>query len=372
VSTQINVTVDSGGLRQRARQLQAAARQGQLEQDRTQRTKAEAIAQQTAKRASEGQNAEGLALYGSPYKQPRVQRRPVETRQISQDILLAPIAAPLGTVPTGSLYTVNGLAASKLPTALRFNEKACTFYVSATSIGEPYQSIFSSFSPLPNNYSLQIPASKNLGIQTLGTDKGISTGGTRSFTLEAWLHLPSLPTIASSPSSFELGIAGNFLSIGVRRLCSIAIDLSDASASFPASPTVYWYGTRTDTSPSFFVEFYSIVNSDLVDGTNDTVVPIFNNWNHFAIIMKDSILYWFINGKIFRVVSGIDSTCSDNVYGSNPSIVGADFSPSFAPYSNLLLYVSGIAYDSAPLYFRGVRFTPKVRYGLTGFEPQHY
>jgi len=365
MSTRITVAVDSGGLKESNKQQILANRLAKLDSDAEQ--KLESRVKQTAEAAQPNTQPPVAAVSQKlrPQDEPAANREPV-------GVLLSPLAAPLGTTPTGGLLTASGLTASQLPGALRFKEQSCNFFVTSTSIVDPSQSIFSNFSPLPGKFSVQIPASKGLSIQTLGTLKGILTGGSRSFTLEAWLRLPSTPSSISSPAVFELGIAGQLFSSAVTRLCSVSIGLGDASQAFPAQPSVYWYGTRTDVSPPVNGEFFSVVNTDLVDGANDTVLPAFDAWNHFAIIMNADVLYWFINGKLYRTVSGIDSTCSDNVFGANPPQVEADFSPAFASYKNLYLFVSGIAYNSDALYFRGVRLTPQVRYSLTGFTPEHY
>jgi hypothetical protein len=80
VSTQINVTVGSGGLIARAAQLQNAARQAQLERERTERIEAEAKTQRDAKLAAEGKAPDGSSLYGAPINKPEIDRRPAAHR----------------------------------------------------------------------------------------------------------------------------------------------------------------------------------------------------------------------------------------------------------------------------------------------------
>jgi hypothetical protein len=86
VSTQINVTVDSGGLRARARQLQNAARQAQLERERTQRVEAESKTQRDAKLAAEGKAPDGSSLYGAPVNKPEIDRRPAAYRTTKEGL----------------------------------------------------------------------------------------------------------------------------------------------------------------------------------------------------------------------------------------------------------------------------------------------
>jgi hypothetical protein len=80
VSTQINVTVGSGGLSDKARQLQTAARQAQLEKERQQRLEAEGTEQRNAKLEAEGRAPDGSLLYGARFKQPEIDRRPAANR----------------------------------------------------------------------------------------------------------------------------------------------------------------------------------------------------------------------------------------------------------------------------------------------------
>jgi hypothetical protein len=81
VSTQINITVDSGGLSARAKQQQEAARLAQLERERTRRVEAEAKSQRDAKQAAEGRRPDGQPQFGAPSPKPRQQDEPAATRR---------------------------------------------------------------------------------------------------------------------------------------------------------------------------------------------------------------------------------------------------------------------------------------------------
>jgi hypothetical protein len=92
VSTQINVAVDSGGLREQARQLQNAARQAQLEKERTTRVEQDATALRAQKQASgatgqlvssgsaPGQSANTFARFGPSFKPVLPQEEPAAQR----------------------------------------------------------------------------------------------------------------------------------------------------------------------------------------------------------------------------------------------------------------------------------------------------
>ena len=88
MSTQINVTVGSGGLSDKARQLQTAARQAQLEKERQQRLEAEGTEQRNAKLQAEGRAPDGTLLYGPGFKQPEIERRPAASRSGGQGLNL--------------------------------------------------------------------------------------------------------------------------------------------------------------------------------------------------------------------------------------------------------------------------------------------
>lgn len=88
MSTNINVTVDSGGLSERAKQQQLAARQAQLEKERTINLSAEALDKRVAAQAAKGLSLNGQPLYTAGLKQPQLERRPAATRTVGKDFLL--------------------------------------------------------------------------------------------------------------------------------------------------------------------------------------------------------------------------------------------------------------------------------------------
>ena len=90
MSTQINVTVGSGGLSDKARQLQTAARQAQLEKERQQRLEAQGSEQRNAKLEAEGKARDGSPLYSSGFRQPEIDRRPAANRQGLPSLLFVP------------------------------------------------------------------------------------------------------------------------------------------------------------------------------------------------------------------------------------------------------------------------------------------
>jgi hypothetical protein len=80
MSTQINVTVGSGGLPEKAKQQQQAARQAQLEKERQRRIEAQGQQQRIAALAADGRASDGSVLSGGNAKQPLPQPRPAAFR----------------------------------------------------------------------------------------------------------------------------------------------------------------------------------------------------------------------------------------------------------------------------------------------------
>jgi hypothetical protein len=80
VSSQINITVDSGGLSAKAKQQQQAARLAQLERERTHRIEAEAQAQRDAKLYAEGRRPDGQPLINDSAQKLKPQDEPAASR----------------------------------------------------------------------------------------------------------------------------------------------------------------------------------------------------------------------------------------------------------------------------------------------------
>lgn len=82
MSTNINITVSSGDLSDKVKQLQQSARQEQLEKERQQRLEVQGTEQRKAKLEAEGRAPDGSLLYGARFNQPQIERRPAAYRQL--------------------------------------------------------------------------------------------------------------------------------------------------------------------------------------------------------------------------------------------------------------------------------------------------
>jgi hypothetical protein len=109
VSTQINVTVDSGGLRARAKQQQNAARQARLDKERTTRIEQQGAEQRTAQKAAAGQNPNGTSRSYPSFRPLAIAEEPSAQRLASSGTVAGVewriTFSPLNTTPMTSLDT---------------------------------------------------------------------------------------------------------------------------------------------------------------------------------------------------------------------------------------------------------------------------
>ncbi|MEN9828002.1 MAG: hypothetical protein RJA11_618 [Bacteroidota bacterium] len=210
MTTQINITVDSGGLSERAKQQQQAARQAQLEKERTLNLSAEALDKRVAAQAAKGQSLNGQPLYTAGFKQPQVERRPAANRASSETVILTPLAAPLGTNIISPLTIPANESVIADPNSLRYKEKFGNFFLvgpayggGATTVLPTDPGLFSDFGPslgknsiriTDDSPSVSISAFKyhSIAAQTLGGRKKMPVGSNAPFTVEAWLYVPQV------------------------------------------------------------------------------------------------------------------------------------------------------------------------------------
>jgi hypothetical protein len=127
VTTKINVTIDSGGLSDRAKQQQQAARQAQLEKERQQRIKAEGADQRSARLKSEGKAPDESLLYGPGFKQPDIERRPAANRFAQFDFGEGYFTVARGANDIASVTVRSGNKATVLTIDLTGSEKPVGF-----------------------------------------------------------------------------------------------------------------------------------------------------------------------------------------------------------------------------------------------------
>lgn len=357
MSTQINVTVDSGGLSERARQQVTANRQAKLEADQRKQLEAKAAAGRQAERAAADQS-------GKPARKQAAPDEPAAHRRGGAEVILHPLSAVQGTTAIPPLTSPEGIAATALDTSYRYVEPTGNWYA-VNGLDAPGQftgaGVLSAFSPVQEGFSIQAPGIYNSEfiLQTLGRSP-ISWAPSRRFTLEAWFYLP-----------FCTG------EVAVWRP-SIGISARVASATTQPQRTLIEVGYRQlFQGDSAVLRGGNVLAADSTVGAPDNLVPYaafsgfdttvsLGAWTHCAIVFNGVSFKVYTNGQFKAAVTP----------GQEP---GVDLSPMMQSYQDVVPYVamntSGAAFpgDTFPdAYVRGVRYTPRVRYPEAGFTPVHY
>ena len=131
MSTQINIVVDSGGLRERAQQLQSAARQAQLEKERTAGIETEATTKRNEKLEAEGLGPDGLPLDATDSSQPEINRRPAANR-IAGDgyfVLVSNLTVPISFDGAENVFTFGDSFNARIDARQPYD-----FYLGPTSV----------------------------------------------------------------------------------------------------------------------------------------------------------------------------------------------------------------------------------------------
>ncbi len=140
MSTQINVTVDSAGLAERVKEQQVAARQAQLEKERTLNLSAEAFDQRVAAQAAKGLTIDGKALYNPYTEESQTERRPAANRSGYGALLTGPfVYSSYGGSNTGLTVRCRG---NRNVIASRFSYEEDKTYPEGVSVAGPTENSF--------------------------------------------------------------------------------------------------------------------------------------------------------------------------------------------------------------------------------------
>ncbi len=367
MSTQINITVDSGGLTDRAKQQQQAARQAQLEKERTLNLSAEALDKRVAAQAAKGLSVDGQPLNSSGFKQPQIERRPAATRTDSR-IILTPLKRVFGSKNVSYLQFEGGQEDILDPESRKCREKFGYFYADLGAVASSDEANAAFFSatagPLPNTSAVVVPPDGIVRFQTQGKNKNIKTGANSPFTLEAWVYTDTTlsPNRPFLYNEITIGLAApsiepTFLN-QLKSICQLRIGFAPSSVFTFTNAYTYAYSSSSGINALLIL---SSTQSNESDGRypHPTVVPVQNAWNHLAIMMAGNYLYWFVNGSL----------CA-SVY-STQGVEGDDLSLAFNSYTEVVADIYAIA-GLGNLYLRGLKFTPKAVYSTSGFTPNYY
>jgi hypothetical protein len=376
VSTQINITVGSGGLSERVTQQQLAARQAQLEKERQQRIEAQGTEQRNAKLAAEGKAPDGSPLNGPGFNQPDVERRPAANRLGGTNFVLVP----------HETYNVSGIAVK----TKNINNKNFSYRNLAGSLysvpdfissGGPSNAPYLQPKFPPNSISdvtlLEYAICNNTDVVGLGNTPvqiRTSTGAIitptqitkpihilKNYTVECFLYAPDIPAIDTSLFPEEC-----ILDDG-----SIATSCSNLYTSPQASATVRLLTTNPETSTDYI--FFSASITSLTGSGNLSVVNMgkqyFNasvetgRWHHIAVSVTNDNAAFYLNGSSvepniiipgnWEAVHQLPSTTIAQAAAGTSVTVGAGLAPNGAFYSGI----------------HGFRFTPKALYTTTFTPP---
>ena len=243
MSTQINVTVESGGLSDKARQLQTAARQAQLEKERTINLSAEALDKRVAAQAAKGLSPDGLPLYGPGFKQPQIERRPAANRTGSMHGL-TPVGTFTGTVSVLDFLNLTDLRpySSLLGTSSKgsFNWLATAFgdennriknpsdFLQFSPNNGPNNGTFLEFKDIPwvnfleyryradiktdsNNFDPSTAEAASLLTAQTGVGFNFPANSSNKFTLEFYFKPPAIDVTRLAELEITIEIPGNYI-----------------------------------------------------------------------------------------------------------------------------------------------------------------
>lgn len=330
MSTQINVTVGSGGLPEKAKQQQQAARQAQLEKERQQRIQAQGQEQRSAALAAEGRAPDGSLLFGINAKQPLAQPRPAAFRSDTGEFfLMRPGAEPVAN-------------------QIQLSNRGFISFASVVSGTPAYSSALG-----PNNSPTLICDSSPRGNYVNITGRFPFEGstsrfkeGVQDFTLQYYARFGTNYVIRQDhvDTSVRLGSNG-FIDINLGLLTL-------GSGASRAAYRTLTFQVRGDSSKSP-VDLYDAVDL-LSSTTGPQLLP--GVWHHVAISKKGTTVRAFFDGQI------IGSAVVDwptLAFNTSPASAWLD-----AYFGTNQVVVT----PAEPVYLHGLRFETKALY-TANFTP---
>jgi hypothetical protein len=330
MSTQINVTVGSGGLSDRAKQQQQAARQAQLEKERTLNLSAEALDKRVAAQAAKGLSLDGKPLYGTSFKQPQIERRPAANRRAGDEFfLMRPSAEPVAS-------------------QVQLNNRGLISFATVVSGTPTYSSVLG-----PNSSPTLICASSPRGNYVNITGRfpfedsnSRFKNGVQDFTLQYYAKFGTNYVVLQDYVDTSVRVGSNgYIDI------NLGLETRGSGVNRAAYRTLTFTVRGDSSKPSIFLY-------DLLDLLSSTTGPqlLPGVWHHVAISRSGTTIRAFFDGEI------IGSTVVDW-----PTLA---FNPS--PASTWLDAYFGtnqvVTTPAEPVYLHGLRFDTKALY-TANFTP---
>lgn len=341
MSTYINVTVDGGGLSERAKAQTNANRQAKLEGDNRQKVRATGTQQRNANRAQQGIGPDGRALYGTPQAQPMRRDEPAAFRASGFYELSLP--------PTGEsapkTFAAQLKNAKVKPVQFVDQTIAQRHFYNATGgpTGGGYLRCYDG-----DTYS---PRGIAATTADLIFDTSVANAERPDFTVDLWafLEVPGGNVLQdnllyayeqvktgqlntdSTPNArmrLEVSYLRNQFDLGPWMLISVKRRFYNSGSSSYILDPVFTY---LDYDPSGAVTGAS--PSEATVSTGGTLTPSYspvilkNTWNHFALVRKAGVLSFFINGKkLGSFPEYISATTHlEPLYDSGSLLLGATF-----------------------------------------------
>ena len=292
MSTQVNVTVGSGGLSEQARQLQTAARQAQLEKERQQRIETQGQEQRTANLAAAGRAPDGSPLFGIGFRQPEVERRPAANRFGANAMLFY-----FKSTPT---VDVNGFGTG--PAIIKGRSSAYKFNTSITPNYPANPGDLWVFSPTGGPYNqsyITEPSGPQIGLSQRYVAPGVPAPS-------VYFVPTSQLRQVSNDYTYELDFKVNLQSfnridIRVDRYYNATLNPSEY-AGWPFQKCSFSIGKSSPVATNFFLN----VNTERTGGgapSGGTALNQFpmvsDQWNRLAMTITDgNLISVYLNGTL--------------------------------------------------------------------------
>jgi hypothetical protein len=264
MSTKINVTVGSGGLSDRAKQQQQAARQAQLERERTINLSAEALDKRVAAQAAKGLSLDGQPLYGTPFRQPQIERRPAANRY----------GSPVWTYRPSALNFIN-TSGPALVAVLEPPEANAVFQPSGG----------------PNGGScIELSGTSNFVIKNSSPEPKFKLDTALGMTLEGYIQITTIEQFG-----------GGQVSVGV----SVYDSDNSFGFGFGAAMSSYGFGSTANYNPSASGSASQADNffSQWIFDAEVDAPPLNNgSWVHYALVFQATNAKFYINGDLASVI----------------------------------------------------------------------
>ena len=372
MSTQVNITISDGGLVNKVKDLQAAARQAQLEKERQQRIETQGQQQRTANLAAAGRAPDGSPLYGARFEQPQIDRRPAANRFGGKGLLVAGKTAAYGETGLPALSSFGG--------STRFGLFAAP--------ADDFANFDVAAGPAPGTMSLIGPNIS--GVDPYGfcfASNFVDSLDLQSVLAEADnddpylgdLDLPSGPVASPSALANSSSKASNYNSFTFEFLLNPPsngdLDVATHNIRFDMS---FGPNTSSTTLRISGITSFSSITGDSDPGDDEEVFyGLFEDdtgirgasgeWNHVAYCKDQDQIRIYINGILIVTCNASSRYWNRYVEFERPG--SSDVAVLNGNLPVMFSVVENVDSRTAPLLLHGIRWSPKALYTGNTFTP---